>query len=137
MQQPQTVSPKLPVWVIWYGLFSSLFVYRFFLLDKTSDPEVVNTGGTISIAVLVFLILPVLISTAIRWTFVPKAKTFQQLLPLLITGCAIGESLAFFGIFLFPQHLDVFFYASVAMVGQFIPTYLSNISMSPPLVKTN
>ncbi len=124
---PHTSAQKLILWVIWVSLFSSIFVYRIFLGGQ-GVPDDVETS--VDAFLLIMLLIPSFGSALMRWVLLPKAKDPQQVLVFAIIGMALGESLVFFGIFLFPAFETSFFVISLLAVFQFIPTYANSSSSS-------
>ncbi len=118
-------GPKVIVlWVIWASIFSALFFYRSFLEGSfegsgmlAENPSLLwgLYGGTLVIAF------------SLRFFLLTRARKLQQALTLMIIGLAVSESLTFYGLFLFPEYLDLMFYTSVVLVFVYIPTYASRL----------
>jgi hypothetical protein len=111
--------PKLILWVIWIALFSSVFMYAEFLGGAKPDQ------GHVDLFLISMLLVPFGVSIGIRWFLLPKAKTYQGMLPFFIIGMAVAESLVFYGIFLFPYHQNLFISFAVIGMIQFFPFFLA------------
>jgi len=118
MNNPLNGILKAATWIVWGSIFFSLFFYRIYLWGD------VSSGSHIDVFFLTMLLVPFLGSLFIRWYLIRKTRNLFVLLILTIAGSAIGESLGFYGIFLFHGHRDLFFIASIVSVGQFIPLYM-------------
>lgn len=58
---------KLVLWVIWFSLFFSLFMYRQFLgQGETSQ------GGEVDVFFICAFLIPLTTSMVIRWVIIPK-----------------------------------------------------------------
>ncbi len=123
-------NPKQQVivfWIMWLALLSAIIAYQFALgggiLEGKDSEEPVN---------IVFPSLAfghILISTCIRWLFIPKAKSIQTLLILFIIGATLPEAAELIGIFIissdYPKTKMIIFILSVLSTLQFMPTYLN------------
>lgn len=133
---PSNVFDTIVLWFIWLGLFSALPMYWAFLRQEPGDAD-----SSVSAFMLTMLIVPIAISTWIRWSIIPRLPKLisipsireASVLPLIIVGGGIGESLCFFGFFFFPHYQEIFFGAAVLMVGQYIPIKLIPTAEPPPL----
>ena len=105
-------------WLLWAYLFGSLFFYRAFF-----DPGAIDPDAGFGIFEGAILFLPSAICLILRWRIIPRIKTLNARLVLMIVGASIGEVITFYGLFLAP-HLDNYFFGiSLIMVFQFMPTY--------------
>ncbi|WP_269542854.1 hypothetical protein [Cerasicoccus fimbriatus] len=116
---------KAVFWMVWGSLSAAVVAYRFFLYNENPEPVL----PAVMLAPMLFV--PVIIAAACRWFFIPRLKQMQQILVASIIGIAMGESISFYGYFLFPPYQDLFFVVSLLMVLQYMPTYLN----TPPAVK--
>ena len=119
MKNKPDATFKVIIWIVWGAFFYSLFMYRAFL-SPADQPAADGTG----LLAILFLAIPVAGAIALRWQVLPRLKNLSAILLVVILGSALGEMLIFFGLFLFPEHVDLFFAASVLMIAQFIPIYL-------------
>ncbi len=114
-------------WVCWVAIFSSLFIYQFFL--GRGIPQGENASEPINTAFYGVCFGSILIATFIRWILIPKVKVIRQALVLFIIGIALSESVVFYEIFLigpnYPETQMIFFILSVMSTFQFIPTFLN------------
>ena len=119
-------SNAVHLWIVWFAIFSGLFVIQFILGGGIPTGE--NSGvlpmGTIAIGASLFLF-----SLVVRWFVIPRvaARGLEALMAVMIVGIAVAEGLVFVGIFLVPETLPQLrlacFLASVIGVGQFVPVY--------------
>jgi len=128
-----TLQPKhkMALWVLWFVMLSSLVIYLFTLWPAVRE----NIGqNPPSMLMLPMLIGPVAISTFFRWFVVTGVSEAGAVLVANIIGLAMAESLAFYGMFLFPDHFQLFFLVSALMVLQYIPLYTMK-AVDPPAVR--
>lgn len=111
-------------WLIWFAMFSALFMYQFFLAFG------IPSGKNVSEPPVIFMWIigvSVLVASVIRWVIIPRQKNFQNLLHLMIVGLALSESIQFIQIFIvgknYPETQLTFFAISILSVEQFIPFY--------------
>lgn len=119
------------LWVVWFALFSSLFMYLAFLWPQFSGNE-----QKLGLApMLAMFMAPAGASVFIRWFVVTSVPTQHAVLVASIIGMALAESLVFYGMFLFADYFKLFFIGGVLLVLQYIPLYTLNSMSSPPAVK--
>jgi len=101
-------------WTIWAGILGNAVYIRYSLPPNGED----IAGQT---AFWLFYAIPVAISLVVRWLVLPRVQASQPYLISMIVGLAFSEGLTFFGLFLFPSKLDLFFYTSAVLMFIYIP----------------
>ena len=113
------------LWVIWFSITVSIFIYQFTL--GRGLPHGTNAPGGGLSPVVVLAIMEILIATAVRWFVLPRAKHSRQMLVAMIIGLALSEAVEFYGIFLIPagqpQTKLSLFILSLLSCAQFAPIY--------------
>lgn len=121
----QNVPKALVLYIIWFALTGSIFVYQFilgggFLQGANALPQgfgfpIPLIGAEIAAAAVV------------RWAVIPRLKGPSRMLIALVIGMALSESAELFGIFLVPRGMPqtkmVVFYLAVVSAFQFLPTF--------------
>jgi len=118
MKRAPQIQQTIIAWIIWSAFFTSLFFYRFFFGSESGE------SPTFDLFAFLMLTIPSLVCLVIRWAIIPKLRQCATRLVAMIIGLSFGESLAFFGFFLFTDLEFLFFTTSLIMVGQFAPTYV-------------
>ena len=89
------------MWVIWAALISGVLVLQFQLgpgWPSGTNPTGLRIGG-----LMVYLLLLVVASSALRWLVLPRVKAQkQQLIPMII-GLSLSEGAVIIGMFLLPR----------------------------------
>lgn len=128
-----TAPNKLTFWVIWFAIFSGIFIIQVFAAGGFPSGE---NEGQPPMVILLLSIGAVVISTAIRWLVIPKIKQVQPLLTAMIIGLALAEGCAILGMFVlgpeFPQSKVLLFTIGAGAVFQYMPTYASRICDGAP-----
>jgi len=126
----QPNSPNAIVfWIIWFAIFNGLFIMQF--LAAGGIPKGSNDGdapvGIIGIAAMLAVV-----SVAIRFLLIPKVKDPAKLLPVMVLGLAMAESIGIIGMFAvgkeFPETRIALFVTSVSAVTVFAPVYVHSLS---------
>jgi hypothetical protein len=122
---------RIILWVIWAWMMLALPFYKIYLGkgdrgEKHEDP----------IFVMGMLIIPLVISTSLRWLLIRKMNNPFLILIPFIFGISVAESLVFYGKFLFPEHESLFFWAGALAMAQFIPLYGKKAEGRPPPLPT-
>ncbi len=119
-------APKTIVfWVIWFAIFNGLFILQFFAAggipkgENEGDPPmamVAAAGGLAFVAML------------IRFFVIPKLDSLEKMLPAMLIGLALAESVGMIGMFVvgkeFPETRLSLFVASVSAVAAFAPIFV-------------
>lgn len=120
-----THQQKLIFWVIWFGIFGSLFIYKFTLgsgFQSVSEAAPIHNLG---LAIpLVLFIGTFAMSLFVRLMIVPRSRNFQLLLASFIIGLVLAESTLFYAIFLAPQLENALFLFSVLAVLVYLPSHM-------------
>lgn len=113
-------------WFSWLAIFSSLFIYQFFL--GKGIPRGEDAAEALNAAYYAICFGSILISIFIRWILIPKIKSISLIMILFFVGISFSESVVFYEIFLigpkYPETQMIFFILSVMSTFQFIPTFL-------------
>ena len=124
----QNQATTATLWIVWFFIFSGLFVIQFFL--GGGIPTGGNTGP-LPMPIMAAGAGAFLVSVVIRWFLIPRTAKGgpTRLMPVMIAGIAIAEMVCFLGIFLLPDTVPqlklAFFITSVIGVAQFAPIYAS------------
>lgn len=119
---PSPAPRKLVLWIIWFAMLQAVVLYRFFLASEG------ESESSFPQAMLIALFIgPTAICLFIRFMVIPKIRHMAQMLPAMIVGVAIAESISFFGYFLFPAYQNPFFAISLVLVIIFAPTYATKL----------
>jgi len=123
-------SPNPPAtfvfWIIWFAIFNGLFLLQFFAAGGIPKGD---NEGSAPMAVVVIAGGLAFVSMVIRFFIIPKLGSLEKLLPAMIIGLALAESVGIIGMFLvgkeFPETRLALFVASVSAVAAFAPVYAS------------
>ena len=117
--------PPLVFWILWVAFLGSITVYQVELGGGL--PHGGNAGPQALNLPVVLGAVQFVVAALIRWIVIPKVTDGVRLLPLMVVGLALSESLTFYGIFLvasnMPQTQLAFLVASFFGVLQFAPFY--------------
>lgn len=120
-------APPIIFWAIWGFMFTSIFIYQAFL--GGGIPSGKDDGKPEQVFLIICICL-IIVSSFIRWVLIPKQKDLAKLLPLMIIGLALGETVQFIQIFIiqkkFPETQLQFFLLGIICVAQYIPFYAKN-----------
>lgn len=124
MKQSPNPPTTFVFWIIWFAIFNGLFFLQFFAAGGIPKGE--NEGD----APLAFVAIAgalALTSMVIRFLVIPKLDTVEKLLPAMIVGLVLAESVGIVGMFLigkeFPETRLALFVTSVSAVAAFAPIY--------------
>ncbi|MDP4781526.1 MAG: hypothetical protein NWR51_10605 [Akkermansiaceae bacterium] len=116
-------------WVIWFAILNGLFIILFFAAGGI--PEGKNQGEA-PLAFVAVAGLLILIAMSIRFFVIPKLDSYEKLLPAMIVGLALAESVGIIGMFVigkeFPETQLALFVVSVSAVVTFAPFYVSGLA---------
>lgn len=117
------LAGKILLWFIWVAILCCVISYQVFLGNE--DRPLATFAFPHDSFALGALLLPLILSSGIRWFLIPLLPHSLLVLLPFILGIAIAESLSFYGLFLFPgQYNSIFFYASLLAVLQFCPYFI-------------
>ena len=105
-------------WIMWAAFQAGIFMIYHFIGGPRSSVAQPDSSPT-WLAGLV----PVGVSSIIRWQVLPRVPNAQAALPLFIVGIAMAEATCFLGLFLFPPHQRELFLFSALGIFQFIPFF--------------
>lgn len=108
-------------WLMWGAIMAAMPFYKLFL---GGGARVDSFDRPVDLFVGVMFVVPLAIATGIRWVLIPRLANWRGILVPFVIGIALGESLVFYGKFLFPEFESVFFYAGLVGVGQFLPFFV-------------
>lgn len=116
-QKPGT-SMIVP-WVLWFVFLNTIIVFRVVLAPKT------GAGGGVPRDALPWAValVPALVSTVIRWVYLPTVSDFKKALVPLVLGLVFAEWTCLVGIFFAPSHLSLLFMVSFVAVFQHAPVW--------------
>ena len=83
-------------WVIWFAIFNGLFILLFFV--GGGIPKGQNEGDA-PLALIAVAGALASVSMVIRFIVIPKLNAIEKLLPAMIIGLALAESVGIVGIF--------------------------------------
>lgn len=122
----QKPPAALVFWIIWFAIFNGLFILQFFAAGGI--PKGDNEGDA-PMAIILIAGALALVSVVVRFVIIPKIGTLEKLLPAMIVGLALAESVGIIGMFLigkeFPETRLALFVASVSAVAAFAPVYVT------------
>ena len=106
MPAPTNQPPPKPIvfWVIWFGIFSGVFIIEHFAAPKRGSDVVESLD-----APLLYYVIGIglgMSSLAIRFAVIPKLKELQAALVTMIVGLALAEGAGIFGMFVVPVQFE-------------------------------
>lgn len=120
--------PAFVFWIIWFAIFNGLFILQFFAAGGIPSGENQGEAPLVLVAVAGFLALA---SMAICFLVIPKMDSLTKLMPTMIIGLALGESIGILAMFVigreFPETRLALFVVSVSTVATFAPFYVSAV----------
>lgn len=120
-----TKQHALVMWIIWFAQLQAAFIFQFFLVGGIVKGE--NASEPMAIGLWLACLLPIVISTGLRWLLIPKVTTAVQQLLLLIVGVGFSEASLFCSIFFvapdYPQYQIAILMVAVVSIIQFAPSY--------------
>lgn len=120
-----TNQQKLIFWVIWFGIFGSLFIYKFTLGSGFQSISEATPVQDLGLAIPLALFAGTFaMSLFVRLMIVPRSRNFQLLLASFLIGLVLAESTLFYAIFLAPQIENALFLFSVLAVLVYIPSHM-------------
>jgi hypothetical protein len=119
MNKDQVKAQLTVWWMVWSAFQVGVLVYPHFLAVGTRQPQ---AGAADSLPWLICLV-PLTISTLLRWTILPRIQNPQVAVQLFIVGIAMSESVCFLGLYRFPVYQKVLFMWSVLGIFQFMPYF--------------
>jgi CDP-diglyceride synthetase len=130
MNPQKSSTPNIAVfWIIWFAIMNGLFIMLF--VAGGGIPKGANTGQPPTWIVGACAAL-VVVAVAIRFLLIPKIKQLAQLLPAMVIGMALAETVGIFAIFLlgkeFPETRMTLFLTSAFTVLIYAPSYASSLA---------
>lgn len=114
---PALFPPKLIWWVCWIGILIGLtFIHG----AIPTDPATAPTEGALRNLPLI----PLLISSALRWVVLPRITRANAAFVVFIVGLALAEAGSVIGLFLVPELRPTYFALGVFGVLQYAPLFL-------------
>ncbi len=121
----QNQTKPLVFWIIWFAIFNGLFFLQFFAAGGIPKGE---NEGEAPLAFVAIAGALALASMVIRFLVIPKLDTLEKLLPAMLFGLALAESVGIVGMFLigkqFPETRLALFVTSVSAAAAFAPIYV-------------
>lgn len=121
-QRPPTV---IVFWAIWFAIFNGLFILQFFAAGGIPEGKNQGEAPLLLVAVAGGLALA---SMAIRFLVIPRMDSLVKLMPAMVVGLALAESVGILGMFVigkeFPETRLALFVTSVSAVAVFAPFYV-------------
>lgn len=123
---PDSPKPTAMVfWILWFALLNGLILMMFFIGGGLPQGENQGEPPTLMIAMAALLAV---ISVAIRFLAIPKARELEKLLPLMLVGMAFAEGIGIIGIFVvtreYPETRLALFVTSVSAMLAYAPFYV-------------
>jgi len=113
------------MWVLWFAMFQSAFVYHFIIGDGFPRGE--NAAEPMATWLWGLCLGPIVAATIVRWWVIPRLKTPASQLVGLIVGMSLAETAIFFEIFLigpdYPQNQIAVLMVAIVGLIQFVPSY--------------
>ena len=109
-------------WIIWGSILAGLAVIYVFLGRGPVKPIVaadlpVNLAG----------VVPLFVSTIIRWLVLPRCSDLRRAFPVYIVGLALAEVCGIMGIFLGGPYRDSLFVLGVLGVTSYVPLFAKRL----------
>jgi hypothetical protein len=120
MNKEQVKAQLIVWWVLWAAFLSGIFVYYCFLGGSAPPPPGAEGGNAFT---WLGCLVPLSLSTVIRWFVLPRLQNAQTALTVFILGIAFSESACFMGLFVFPVHKQELFLWSALGIFQFMPYF--------------
>lgn len=113
-QPPPTIATW---WIVWFALIVGVTVV--YNVIQPSPSQSLNET-------LRYLpIMPLLLSSIVRWFILPRAKHAGQAFAMFIVGLALAEGCAILGLFLVPDMKATYLCLGLLGIAQFIPLFAS------------
>lgn len=115
MNQPAKY-PLTPIaWIIWASIcISQLLVY--FVVGHVETIRGIE-------ALRFFPVLPLLISSLMRWLVLPRITSKGKALPIFVAGAALADACGIAGGVLAPELKETYLVLSFMGLAQFIPSF--------------
>jgi hypothetical protein len=109
------------MWTLWFSFAMALVFYRFTLVRGNGSNHSFTAPDTV-IAWMLYLI-PIAVVLSLRWLLIPRLRNPSTTMSPFIVCFAFAEALAFFGIFLFKNQLNLFYLTAWLLVLQLMPLW--------------
>lgn len=106
-------------WVLWAAFQVGIFMIHYFVGGTHARPASPSPESPLGLAGLA----PFFAATIVRWILLPRVTSAPPAFPLFLVGIALAEATCFLGIFVFSDHQQLLFAASVLGIFQFIPFF--------------
>jgi len=125
MAHPPPHPRALVLWVIWFAMLCSVFLYQ--LILGKGVPHGSNLQSSSTPPIVWVAIAQVAAASFIRWLLIPRTKEVPKMVVLMIIGLALGEGVEFYGLFLVPHDQPetklLLWILSILGIAQFAPVY--------------
>jgi hypothetical protein len=119
MQAPSGKASLLVWWILWFGILSGMLTFRIVLAGQENDDAV---EGQVN-AWRYLAIVPLAISSLLRWLVLPRLQDRGNALVVYIAGLALAEGSGLLGLFLGGVLRESFFVLGVLGVLQWMPLF--------------
>jgi hypothetical protein len=112
----QAKYPLMPIaWLVWISMcISQLLVY--FVIGEVKGIDGIE-------ALRFFPVLPLLMSSLLRWLVLPRITSKAKALPIFIAGAALADACGIAGSILAPELKETYLVLSFMGLAQFIPSF--------------
>ena len=120
-------------WITWAAILGGLPMFFIFL---QSSNGAASSGG-IDQRLWPLALIPLILSTVIRWAVLPRMGSAQVAMPVFVVGLALAETCCFLGVFLFPTARNELFAASAVGILQLMPFFAAWASVWGHILQLN
>ncbi len=114
---PETRRPAPPLllwWIIWFTIAVGLLALSVFLPSP---------AGPSSAAVRYLPLVPLLLSSGLRWLALPRLTDATRAFPLFVAGLALAEGAAILGLLLVPDLRGTYVALGLVGIGLYAPLF--------------
>ena len=127
-KKSSAIVVRILMWLAWCFSAVQLVFDRTFLVGSSHRTHAVAQSWSPSS--LALYLVPIVLALSMRWWVIPRLRNPLMGLIALVFGLSFGNALAFFGIFIVPQHFDLFFWTSLLLLLQFAPLWREKVEQA-------
>ena len=105
-------------WIVWGSILAGLVVI-YLLLGRGPVKPVVAADLPVNLAGVV----PLFVSTIVRWLVLPRCTDLRRAFPVFIVGLVLAEACGLMGVFLGGPYRDSLFLLGVLGVMSYVPLF--------------